>query len=349
MLVLGIETSCDESAAALVEDGGRVISNVVASQVDLHREYGGVVPEIAARAHVEQIIPVLEKAIGKARPELVAVTVGPGLVSSLLVGVSVAKGISWSLGVPMVAVNHVEAHAYAPVCEGRLPRYPFLALVVSGGHTLLAEIRGLDEIEIMGQTLDDALGEAYDKVARHLGLGYPGGPVIDELSAGGNPAACRFPRPMMGSGDYNFSFSGLKTAVIRFTAESGGKSVRTPVRDIAASFQAAALEVVVRKTVRAARERGLVEVVIGGGVASNRELRLMLGDACEDEGLELICPSPELCTDNAAMVAALGYTRYAAGYRAGLDTDVYPDLKPGTVPGVVAPGCWITEMVPDEG
>ncbi|MCG2796157.1 MAG: tRNA (adenosine(37)-N6)-threonylcarbamoyltransferase complex transferase subunit TsaD [Actinomycetia bacterium] len=330
MLVLGIETSCDESAAALVEGGSKMLSNVVASQVDIHREYGGVVPEIAARAHVDEIVPVLGEALaGDARPDLVAVTVGPGLVGSLLVGVSVAKGLSWSWGIPMVAVNHVEAHAYAPVLEGRMPRYPFLALVVSGGHTLLAEINGVDDIEILGQTLDDALGEAYDKVARHLGLGYPGGPVIDEMSLEGDPSACEFPRPMMGSGDYNFSLSGLKTAVIRFTAAARGRGDDPPAEDVAASFQAAALEVVVHKTVRAARDRGLQDVVMGGGVACNRALRLMLGEACEEEGLELVYPSPGLCTDNAAMIAALGYLRYQAGHRAGLETDVYPNLRMG--------------------
>jgi len=327
MLVLGIETSCDESAAAIVVDGRETLSNVVASQVDLHRKYGGVVPEIAARAHVDQIIPVLEEALtGEARPDLVAVTVGPGLVGSLLVGVSAAKGLSWSWGIPMVAVNHVEAHVYAPALEGRLPQYPFLALVVSGGHTLLAEVSGLDEMEILGQTLDDALGEAYDKVARYLGLGYPGGPVIDEIAPTGNPAACGFPRPMIGSGDYNFSLSGLKTAVIRFMDDSERKDAVTPVEDIVASFQAAALEVVVRKTVRAARDRGLKDIVMGGGVACNRALRLMLGEACEEEGMRLMCPSPLLCTDNAAMVAALGYLRHQAGHRAELDVDVYPNL-----------------------
>lgn len=333
MLVLGIETSCDESAAAMVEDGCETLSNVVASQVDLHRKYGGVVPEIAARAHVDQIIPVLQEAmVGEARPDVVAVTIGPGLVGSLLVGVSAAKGLSWSWGIPMVAVNHVEAHVYAPVLEGRLPQYPFLALVVSGGHTLLAEVSGLDKMEILGQTLDDALGEAFDKVARYLGLGYPGGPVIDEIAPAGDPAACGFPRPMIGSGDYNFSLSGLKTAVVRFMDDLERRDAVRPVEDIAASFQAAALEVVVRKTVRAARDRGLRDVVMGGGVACNRALRLILGEACEEEGLRLVCPSPSLCTDNAAMIAALGYLRYQEGHRAGLDVDVYPNLKFGGGP-----------------
>lgn len=339
MLVLGIETSCDESSAAVMSDGGETLSNIVASQVDLHREYGGVVPEIAARAHVEAIVPVLEEALSFAgeRPGLIAVTVGPGLVGSLIVGISVAKGLAWSWDVPLVAVNHIEAHAFAPALEGRLPAYPFLALVVSGGHTLLAEVVGVDDIEIIGQTLDDALGEAYDKVAKYLGLGYPGGPVIDSLSSEGDAGAVQFPRAMMGSGDFNFSLSGLKTAVIRYMmkANAAAPGAQAPgVADIAASFQAAALTVIVKKTVKAARERGLRDVVLGGGVACNTTLRAWLGRECADEALNLVYPSPALCTDNAAMVAALGYRCYRAGYRSGLTQDVFPNLGMGQpIPG----------------
>ncbi len=329
MLTLGVETSCDESSAALV-DGDRMLSNVIASQVDLHAAYGGVVPEIAARAHVEAIVPVLGEALSAAagRPGLVAVTVGPGLVGSLVVGVSVAKGLAWSWDVPMVAVNHVEAHAFAPALEGRLPAFPFLALVVSGGHTLLAEVRGVSDMEVLGRTLDDALGEAYDKVAKLLGLGYPGGPVIDGLSADADPRAVLFPRAMIGSGDLNFSLSGLKTAVSRYVKQAG--SGAAPVADIAASFQAAALDVVVRKTVAAALERGLRDVVLGGGVACNRKLRSWLAEECAAQGLRLVFPSPELCTDNAAMVAALGHRRFLEGFRSGLDQDVYPGLAFGS-------------------
>jgi len=325
MLVLGIETSCDESSAALLRDGEVMLSNVVASQVDLHSEFGGVVPEVAARAHLEAIVPVLEEALRAAaeRPDLVAVTVGPGLVGSLVVGVSIAKGLAWSWDVPMVGVNHVEAHAFAPALEGKLPEFPFLALVVSGGHTLLAEISGVDDIEILGQTLDDALGEAYDKVAKYLDLGYPGGPIIDRLAALGNPGAVEFPRPMISSGDLNFSLSGLKTAVIRYMMKAGARA--PGVEDIAASFQAAALEVIVKKTVKAAQERGLRDVVLGGGVACNTALRASLADACEAEGLSLVYPSPVLCTDNAAMIAVLGYMRFQAGYRSGLRQDVFPN------------------------
>jgi len=331
LLVLGIETSCDESSASLVRDGTELVSNVVASQVDLHREYGGVVPEIAARAHVEAIIPVISEALAEVDdfPELLAVTVGPGLVGSLVVGISAAKGLAWSWDVPLIAVNHVEAHAFAPILEGNPIEFPYLALVVSGGHTLLAEVRSVDDMEVVGETLDDALGEAYDKVSMYLGLGYPGGPVIDRAAVEGRPDAVSFPRAMMNSGDFNFSLSGLKTAVIRFM-EKAKRDGRVPsTTDVAASFQAAALEVVVRKTVDAALERGLRKVVMGGGVACNSALRRLLEEACGDKGLKLVRPSPALCTDNAAMVASLGYYRYMAGHRSGLELDVYPNLRLG--------------------
>ncbi len=332
MLVLGIESSCDETSASLVVDGVRVLSNVVASQIDLHRPHGGVVPEIAARAHVESIAPVISGALEASaeRPDLVAVTVGPGLVSSLVVGVSAAKALSWAWRAPLVTVNHLEAHLYAPALEGALPGYPFLALVVSGGHTVLAEVRGLEDIEIIGQTQDDAVGEAYDKVARFLGLGYPGGPVIEKVAREGNPRAVDFPRAMLRSGDYNFSLSGLKTAVVRHVTkiESEGKAPPA-VADIAASFQAAVLEVLVKKTVAAGRDRGLENVVIGGGVACNTALRDWLDRECMREGMNLICTSSALCTDNAAMVAAVGYLRYSAGRASGLDVDVCPNLRLG--------------------
>jgi len=341
VLVLGIETSCDESSAALVRDGREIVSNVVASQVDLHAAYGGGVPEVAARAHVESIAPVVEEAMAQCFspgyprvPDAVAVTVGPGLVGSLVVGTSAAKALAWSWGVPLVAVNHLEAHAVAHVLGGSALEFPFLALVVSGGHTLLAEVKAIDEMLIVGQTMDDALGEAYDKVAKYLGLGYPGGPVIDALARDGDPGAVAFPRAMLRSGDYNFSLSGLKTAVIRFLQREEERGTRTSEADIAASFQAAALEVIVAKTVDAADELGLDLVVAGGGVACNSALRDMLSRACEESSLELLVPSPSLCTDNAAMVAAMGFYSYSLGMRAGLDMDVYPDLDIGTgIPG----------------
>ncbi len=248
-------------------------------------------------------------------------------MGSLVVGVSLAKGLAWSWGVPVVGVNHLEAHVFAPACEGSLPGFPFLALLVSGGHTLLAEVRGVEDMQVLGRTLDDALGEAYDKVAKFLGLEYPGGPIIDRLSESGNPAAIRFPRPMAASGDLNFSLSGLKTAVIRHVRAAGAGL--PPVEDVVASFQAAALEVVVNKTVTAAIDLGLRDVVLGGGVACNSGLRRMLSAACEREGLRLVFPSPALCTDNAAMVAAMGRRLYDAGRRSGLAQDVFPNLALG--------------------
>jgi N6-L-threonylcarbamoyladenine synthase len=332
LLVLGIETSCDESSASLVEDGSRVISNVVASQTDLHASYGGVVPEIAARAHVESIAPVLAEALGASadRPGLIAVTAGPGLVGSLVVGVSAAKALSWAWGVPFVSVNHLEAHIFAPVLEGSLPEMPFLALVVSGGHTLLAEVRALEDIEVIGQTRDDAVGEAYDKVAKFLGLEYPGGPVIDRLAREGDPRAIEFPRPMISSGDYDFSMSGLKTAVIRHMANLEAEGRQRPrVEDVAASFQAAVIDVLVKKTVAAALDRGLADIVMGGGVACNSMLRERMAAACDAEGLVLSRTTPSLCTDNAAMVAAAGYMHWRAGRVSGLDADVYPNLRLG--------------------
>lgn len=330
MLVLGIETSCDESSAALVRDGTRLVSGVVSSQVDLHAAYGGVVPEIAARAHVESILPVVQQALAPVDelPDLIAVTAGPGLVGSLVVGVCTARALAWAWDVPLVAVNHVEAHIRAPVLEGCPMEYPLMALVVSGGHTLLAEVKGPDRMEIVGETLDDALGEAYDKVARQLGLGYPGGPVIDRLAESGDPHAIAFPRPMMNSGDFNFSLSGLKTSVIRYVKQKEDRGEPVSREDVAASFQAAALEPVVTKTVAAAVERGCSRVLTGGGVACNRALRAMLARACDSRGLELFCPGPELCTDNAAMVASLGFFLYRGGHRSGIDLDVCPNLKP---------------------
>lgn len=329
MLVLGIESSCDESSAALVRDGREVLSNVIASQINLHSRFGGVVPELAARAHLEAIMAVVSEALSATAesPELIAVTAGPGLVGSLVVGMSVAKGLAWSWGVPLVPVNHVEAHAFAPQLEGGLPPFPFLGLVVSGGHTVLMEVAGVDRINVIGQTLDDALGEAYDKISKHLGLGYPGGPVIDRLALNGDPTAVRFPRAMIGSGDYNLSFSGLKTAVVRYIREN--EDDLPPTEDLVASFQAAALEVVVKKTVGAALEHGLFDIVIGGGVACNSALRSGLAKACDKEGINLFLPPPSLCTDNAAMIAALGYERFRLGRTGGMELDVYPGLAIG--------------------
>ncbi len=341
MLVLGIETSCDECSASLVKDGNEVVTNVVASQVDLHREYGGVVPEIAARAHVETIIPVVDQALegGKYSPDLIAVTAGPGLVGSLVVGVSVAKSLAWGWEIPLIGINHLEAHLIAPVLEKKSLEFPFVGLVVSGGHTLLADVMDYDRMSIVGETLDDAVGEAYDKISKYLGLGYPGGPVIDRISKEADPSAVPFPRPMINSDDCNFSMSGLKTAVVRYVEKQElqgnfPKENHREVADIAASFQAAACEVVVEKTLKAVRLLNRKRILAGGGVICNSELRRMLKERCERAGVEVFLPSPIFCTDNAAMIASLGYYLFKKGYRCANEIDVYPSLKVGeTIPG----------------
>lgn len=353
MLVLGIETSCDESAAAVADDD-RVISNVVASQVRLHSEHGGVVPEIAARAHVEAIGPVIDRATEslEAPVDLVAFTAGPGLVGSLVVGVSAAKALSWSWGIPMVAVNHVDSHAYAPACEGRLPGFPFVSLVASGGHTVLLMVEGWGDVRVMGQTMDDAAGEAFDKVAKYLGLGYPGGPAIDELSRDGDPSAVSFPRPMMSSDNLDFSYSGLKTAVIRYVERASAEGKLPSPEDLAASFQEAAVEVLVRKTVRAAREAGVLSVVLGGGVACNSRLRSAMERALAKANVECVCPSPWLCTDNGAIIAMLGRSLFLRGWSHDLSCDVHPGLPPGAgVPAgsTFTGGSWTEKVRRDPG
>ena len=301
MIVLGIETSCDETAAAVVADGTDVRSSVVSSQVDLHARYGGVVPEIAGRAHVELLVPAVEAAMSTAgveRPEAVAATYGPGLVGSLLVGLSAAKGLAMSWDVPFVGVNHLEGHLFAPVIEVPDLEWPLVVLLVSGGHTLLVEATAPGRYRLLGQTLDDAAGEAFDKVARYLGLGYPGGPAIDRVAAEGDPAAFGFPRAMRDDG-FDFSFSGLKTSVVRTVERHPDAS--TP--DVAASFQEAVVDVLVTKAARAVRERGARSLCLGGGVAANSLLRRRAAEAVD---VPAYLPSMAMCTDNAAMVAAAG-------------------------------------------
>jgi len=301
MIVLGIETSCDETAAAVVADGSDVRSSVVASQVDLHARYGGVVPEIAGRAHVELLMPAVEEAMASAgieRPDAVAATYGPGLIGSLLVGLSAAKGLSMSWEVPFVGVNHLEGHLFAPVIEEPSLEWPLVVLLVSGGHTLLVEATAPGRYRLLGQTLDDAAGEAFDKVARYLGLGYPGGPAIDRVAGEGDPAAFDFPRAMADAG-FDFSFSGLKTAVVR-TVERHPEA-KTP--DVAASFQEAVVDVLVTKAARAVREVGAKALCLGGGVAANSLLRRRAKEAVD---VPAYLPSMAMCTDNAAMVAAAG-------------------------------------------
>jgi len=341
LLILGIETSCDETAAAVVEDGKRILSSVVSSQVDLHAKYGGIVPEIASRAHIENIMPVIHEALGASgaglsRLDAVAVTVGPGLIGALLVGVSAAKALAYSAGLPLVGVNHIEGHLSAIFLESDDVKMPFVLLVVSGGHTHLYLVKGWCDYEKLGQTRDDAAGEAYDKVAKLLGLGYPGGPVIDGMAAGGADSI-RFPRSYLEAGSLDFSFSGLKTAVMNYVRGLGGstrvgtKIGDTPIPDsetaaICASFQAAVVDVLVKKTVQAAKMTGVQDIVVAGGVAANRALRLGLTDAAKAEGKRVFIPSPVLCTDNAAMVAAAGYHLFQAGKIAGLDLNPQANL-----------------------
>ncbi|MDX2380836.1 MAG: tRNA (adenosine(37)-N6)-threonylcarbamoyltransferase complex transferase subunit TsaD [Acidimicrobiia bacterium] len=326
-LVLGIETSCDETAAALVMGGIDVVSSVVSTQVELHAEFGGVVPEIASRAHLEVLNPVVARAIVESgvddsRIDAVACTVGPGLVGALLVGVSAAKSLALAWDVPFVGVNHLEAHLYSASLEDPSLEFPLVVLLVSGGHTMLIEMRGHGEYRLLGQTIDDAAGEAFDKVARYLDLGYPGGPAIDLAALDGDSEAIRFPRAMMGDG-YDFSFSGLKTAVVNYVR----KHPDVGSVDVAASFQTAVVDVLVTKARRAAADVGATGIVLGGGVAANSLLRNEILAACEADGIRGFLPSPEMCTDNAAMIAAAGWHRLGSDGPTSLDAGASPNLR----------------------
>jgi N6-L-threonylcarbamoyladenine synthase len=325
--VLAIETSCDETAAAVVDNGRDVRSSVVASQADLHARYGGVVPEIASRAHVELICDVIEQSLVEAGASLeeidaVAAVRGPGLAGALLVGVSAAKAISIARGLPYVGVHHHEAHLYAAMIEDPQLEPPLVTLIVSGGHTLLIAMDGHGSYRVLGETVDDAAGEAFDKIARFLGLGYPGGPAIDRVALDGDPEAIRFPRPMRGEG-HDFSFSGLKTAVVQYVR----KHPDADVADVAASFQAAIVDVLVEKLVGAAQETGISTVVAGGGVAANSALRGRLFDLAADGDLRVVVPGIALCTDNAAMVGAVAAYRLAADGPTPLEAPVVPNLR----------------------
>jgi N6-L-threonylcarbamoyladenine synthase len=325
--ILAIETSCDETAAAVVDDGRVVRSSVVASQADLHARYGGVVPEIASRAHVELICDVVEEALVEAGVVLddldaVAAVRGPGLAGALLVGVSAAKAISIAKDLPYVGVHHHEAHLYAAMIEDPSLEPPLVTLIVSGGHTLLVAMDGHGRYRVLGETVDDAAGEAFDKVARFLGLGYPGGPAIDRLAREGDPEAIRFPRPMHNEG-LDFSFSGLKTAVVQYVR----KHPEAGVADIAASFQAAVVDVLVEKLLAAALETGITTLVAGGGVAANSALRARLTELGTAGDLKVVVPGIDLCTDNAAMVGAVAAYRLAAGGPTPLEAPVVPNLR----------------------
>ncbi len=327
MIILGIESSCDETAAAVLAGGRRVLADVVASQDAIHAPYGGVVPELASRRHLEVVVPVVERAMADAGVKLadldgIAVTRGPGLVGSLLIGLSVAKSLAWAGRKPLVGVNHLEGHVYAAFLTDDPPEHPFLALVVSGGHTALYHAQAPLRYGLVGQTRDDAAGEAFDKVARFLGLGYPGGPVIDRLAADGDPHAIAFPRAMLDR-DYDFSFSGLKTAVVNHVR----KHPDVASADVAASFQEAVVDVLVTKARRAARDVGAKGLCLGGGVAANSSLRSRFVEACDEDGIRPFVPSRSMCTDNAAMIAAAGWWRLRSDGPSPLDTGATPNLR----------------------
>ncbi len=333
-LILAIETSCDETAAAVVKDGREVLSNIISSQIELHKLYGGVVPEIASRKHIEKINQVIEEALTEAKVTLnditaIGVTYGPGLVGALLVGVAEAKAISFATKKPLVGVHHIEGHVSANYIENKELEPPFLCLIVSGGHTHLVLVKEYGVYEIIGRTRDDAAGEAFDKVARAIGLGYPGGPKIDKLSKEGDKRAIAFPRAQIEGAPYDFSFSGLKSAVLNHINICEMKQEEINRADIAASFQEAVIDVLVSKTIQAAKDYGMKKIALAGGVAANSSLRAAMAAACSSNGLSFYHPSPIYCTDNAAMIGAAAYYEYQRGARAGLDLNAVPNLKIG--------------------
>jgi len=326
-VILGIETSCDETAAAVVMGGNDILSNIVSSQIDIHARFGGVVPEVASRAHLEALIPVVDEAITSAgiepaRIDAVAATVGPGLIGALLVGVSAAKALSLSWNKPFIGINHMEAHLYAGLLDDPTLEFPLVVLLVSGGHTMIVEMRGHGDYSVLGHTIDDAAGEAYDKVARYLNLGYPGGPIIDKVAVEGNSEAIAFPRAMLHDG-LNFSFSGLKTAVVNHVRKHpDANSV-----DVAASFQAAVVDVLCAKTIRAAKEVGARGIVLGGGVSANSRLRAQMTAQGVENGFKVALPSRAMCTDNAAMIASAAWYRLRADGATDLSVGAFPQLR----------------------
>lgn len=337
VIVLGIETSCDETAASVFEGPSHILSNIISSQMDLHHTYGGVVPEIASRQHVAVIDAVVDESLKQAHIEpskldLIAVTTGPGLVGSLLIGVTFAKTLAYSFSKPCVGINHLEAHLYAPHLENPDLEFPWISLIVSGGHTLLVWVKNLGDYEILGSTFDDAAGEAYDKVAKLFGLGYPGGPAIDRLAREGNPKAFSLPRPYLSKTSMDFSFSGLKTAMLYLVKGYGARKYdsvhleETKLKDLAASFQEAVSDVLTEKCLRALSYTGLDRLAIGGGVAANSRLRERLQELSNEKGFRLFLPAKAMCTDNAAMVASLAWARHQAGLN-GKDLTVNPKLR----------------------
>lgn len=333
-LILGIESSCDETAAAVVKNGRVVLSNVISSQIDLHTLYGGVVPEIASRKHIEKINQVIEEALKQAGVTLddldgIGVTYGPGLVGALLVGVAEAKAIAYARRLPLIGVHHIEGHVSANYIEHPDLEPPFMCEIISGGHTHLVIVKDYGSFEILGRTRDDAAGEAFDKVARAIGLGYPGGPKIDKLSREGNPTAIAFPRAHVEEAPYDFSFSGLKSAVLNYLNKCHMTQETICEADVAASFQQAVVDVLVDTAIRGARDYHMTKLAIAGGVASNQSLRKAMAEACEREKIEFYYPSPVFCTDNAAMIGTAAYYEFLKGTRHGLDLNAVPNLKLG--------------------
>ena len=335
MKILSIETSCDETSVAVVEDGRKVLTNRIYSQIDIHKKYGGVVPEIASRNHVMKLPYIIEEALeesglGFSDLDAIAVTNGPGLVGALLIGVSEAKALAYSLGLPLIGVNHIEGHIAANFIQYPNLEPPFLTLVVSGGHSHLVMVRDYQTFEIIGKTRDDAAGEAYDKISRVLGLGYPGGPAIDSAAKKGNPHAVEFPRVFLEKGSYDFSFSGLKSAVLNYLNSKKMKEEPSVVEDVAASFQLAVIEVLVEKAIHCALEQKVDKICMAGGVSANSLLREMMQEKAKENGLELYYPAPILCTDNAAMIGSMAYYNYINNVKSDLYLNAVPELKIGT-------------------
>ncbi|HOK63295.1 MAG TPA: tRNA (adenosine(37)-N6)-threonylcarbamoyltransferase complex transferase subunit TsaD [Soehngenia sp.] len=332
MKTLAIETSCDETSIAVIEDGRKILSNIISTQIETHKKFGGVVPEIASRMHVEIISQILKSALEEAKADLddidfISVTQGPGLVGALLVGMSFAKALSYSLDIPLIGVNHIKGHICANYISHEKLEPPFIALVISGGHTYLVDVTGYDEYKVIGRTRDDAVGEAFDKVARALGLSYPGGPMIDKLSKLGNPEAISFPRVYLEENSYDFSFSGLKTAVLNYLNQMKQKNEKIIVEDVAASFQMAVIDVLSEKTFRLLKETNRNKLVIAGGVAANSGIRDVFTKKAIENDIELFIPNISLCTDNAAMIGSAGYYSYISGNKSTLGLKVDANLS----------------------